>query len=124
MTNFIYFFILKNTQLQNIVQRQKIGGLAKTLKPLLVMVAGANRVCTWKPKNQAIRVSSARVISWVEQKNEFSRGAMEKALGLNLGQAEWWVKELLKKGVIKRTSKKAPKILGISKQQVIYKYIN
>lgn len=87
------------------------------------MVAGAVRICTWKCENQAIRVSSARVISWIEQKNEFSRGAMEKALCLNLGQAEWWVKELLKKGVIKRTKKKAPKILGISKQQVIYKHI-
>jgi len=87
------------------------------------LVAGANRICTWKPKSQAIRASSARVISWIEQKNEFSRGAMEKALGLNLGQAEWWAKELLKKGIIKRTSKKAPKIFGISKQQVIYRYI-
>lgn len=49
---------------------------------------------------------------------------MEKALGLNLGQGEWWVKELHRKGKIKRTSKKAPKIFGISKQQVIYKFIN
>lgn len=87
------------------------------------MVAGAKRICKWKPENQAIRVSSARVISWIEQKNEFSRGVMEKALDLNLGQAEWWIKELVKKGVIKRTSKKAPKIFGISKQQVIYKYV-
>ena len=68
------------------------------------MVAGAIRICKWKPENQAIRVSSARVISWIEQKNEFSRGAMEKALGLNLGQAEWWVKKIHKKGIIKKTS--------------------
>ncbi len=40
---------------------------------------------------------------------------MEKALGLNLGQAEWWVKELLKKGLIKRTKKKDPKKLGKGK---------
>jgi len=88
------------------------------------MVAGANRICSWKPKNQAIRVSSARVISWISQKNEFSRGAMEKALCLTLAQAEWHIKELVRKGVIKRTSKKAPKKIGISKQQVIYRYIN
>ena len=98
-------------------------GLAKMLKPLLVMVAGAHYVCSWKPKNQAIRVSQASVISWIEQKNEFSRGAMEKALGLTLGQAEWHIKELVKKGVIKKTRKKAEKIAGISKQQAIYKCI-
>lgn len=98
-------------------------GLAKMLKPLLVMVAGAEKICKWKPENQAIRISSARVISWIEQKNEFSRGAMEKALGLNLGQAEWWVKELVKKGVIKKTRKKTPNKIGKGKPQVIYKHI-
>lgn len=88
------------------------------------MVAGAKKICIWKPENQVIRRSSEDIISWVRQKNEFSRGAMEKALGLNLGQAEWWIKELLKKGVIKKTNKKAPKIFGISKQQVIYRCIS
>ncbi len=73
------------------------------------MVAGANRICTWKPKNQARRVSSARVFSWIEQKNEFSRDAMEKTLGLNAEQVYWSIKDLIQKGVIKRTSKKAPK---------------
>lgn len=84
------------------------------------MVAGANRVRTWKPENQAIRVSSARVNSWVEQKNEFSRGAMEKALGLTLAQSEWHIKELLKKGIIKRTNKSVHKI-GKGQRQVIYR---
>lgn len=84
------------------------------------MVAGAHYVCSWKPKNQAIRVSQASVISWIEQKNEFSRGAMEKALGLNLGQAEWHIKVLLKKGVIKRTKKFEAKT-GKGQRQVIYK---
>ena len=88
------------------------------------MVAGANRICTWKPKNQAIRVSSASVISWVKQENEFFRESMEKTMGLTLGQAEWHIKELVRKGVIKRTNKKAPKRFGISKQQVVYRYIN
>lgn len=87
------------------------------------MVAGAQKICTWKPENQAIRISSARVILWISKKHEFCRSELEKALGLNLGQAEWWVKELLKKRVIKSTSKKAPKILGISKQQKIYRHI-
>lgn len=87
------------------------------------MVAGAQKVCTWKPDYQAIRVSSARVILWISRKHEFYRSELEKALDLNLGQAEWWVKELLKKRVIKRTSKKAPKIPGISKQQKIYRHI-
>jgi len=45
-------------------------------------------MCKWKSDYQAIRVSSARVISWIEQKNEFSRGVIEKDLGLNTGQAE------------------------------------
>lgn len=87
------------------------------------MVDGAQKVCKWKPENQTIRVSSARVISWIEQENEFSRGAMEKALGLNLAQAEWHIKELLKKGVIKRTSKNVPNIIGKGKPQKVYKYI-
>lgn len=86
------------------------------------MVAGANRVCIWKPKNQAIRVSSVRVISWVEQKKEFSRGAMEKALCLTLAQSEWHIKELVKKGIIKRTNKFVHKV-GKGQRQVIYKLI-
>lgn len=68
-------------------------------------------------------MSSVRVILWISKKHEFCRSELEKALDLNLGQAEWWVKELLKKRVIKRTSKKAPKKLGKGKRQVVYKYI-
>lgn len=40
------------------------------------------------------------------------RVELEKALDLNIGQAEWWVKELFNKRVIKRTSKEAPKKLA------------
>ncbi|MGN1152758.1 MAG: hypothetical protein ACI4S3_01915 [Candidatus Gastranaerophilaceae bacterium] len=47
---------------------------------------------------------------------------MEKALGLTLGQAEWWIKELRKRGVIKRTNRQEYKI-GKGQRQVIYKYI-
>lgn len=84
---------------------------------------------TKTPRSELIRLNpSARrferyMISWVKQKNEFSRGAMEKALDLTLGQSEWWVKELLKKSVIKRTKKKVPNKIGKGKPQVIYKYI-
>lgn len=67
-------------------------------------------------------MSSARVISWIKQKNEFSRGAMEETLGLNTGQAEWHIKELLKKGIIKRTNKFAHKT-GKGQRQVIYRLI-
>lgn len=91
--------------------------------PSTKMVAEAKRICVWKCENQAIRTSSARIISWISQKGEFFRSAMEETTGLNAGQAEWHIKELIKKGVIKRTSKKAPKKLGKSKPQVIYKYI-
>lgn len=63
------------------------------------------------------------MISWAKQKNEFSRGTMESSTGLTLGQSEWWVKELVKKGVIKKTNKKAPKQSGKGKPQAIYKYI-
>lgn len=87
------------------------------------MVAGANRVRIWKPENQAIRVSQASITSWISQKIEFSRGAMEKALGLNTGQAEWHIKELLKKGIIKRTNKFVHKV-GKGQRQVIYKYVS
>lgn len=48
---------------------------------------------------------------------------MEETTGLNLGQAEWWIKELVKKGVIKKTRNKAPNKIGKGKPQVIYKYI-
>jgi len=86
------------------------------------LVAGAQKVCTWKPEYQAIRVSSARVISWVSIKHEFCRSELEKALDLNLGQAEWHIKDLVKKGIIKRTNKFVHKV-GKGQRQVIYKYI-
>jgi len=86
------------------------------------LVERANRICIGKPKNQAIRASSARVISWVEQENEFSRGAMEKALCLTLAQSEWHIKELVKKGIIKRTNKFVYKV-GKGRRQVVYMLI-
>lgn len=69
--------------------------------PSIKMVAGTVRICKWKPKNQAIRLYSARVISWVLQKNEFSRGAMEKL---------WIIKDLTKKGIIKSTKRVVSKV--------------
>lgn len=86
------------------------------------MVAEAKNVRIWKPEYQAIRVSSESVISWIKQKNEFSRESMEKALGLNLGQAEWHIKNLIKRGIIKKTNKTIFK-QGKGQRQVIYKMI-
>lgn len=68
-------------------------------------------------------MSSARVILWISRKHEFCRSELEKALDFNLGQAEWGIKELLRKGVIKKTRKKAPKKVGKGKPQVIYNLI-
>lgn len=103
------------------VKNEKIVDLIDFL-PSMKLVAGAHYACLWKPKNQAIRTSQASIISWVKQKNEFSRGSMEKALGLNTGQVEWHIKEMLKKGIIKRTRKLEAKV-GKGQRQVIYKYI-
>lgn len=82
----------------------------------------AHKKFTWKCENRAIRRSSAFMISWAKQKNEFSRGAMESSTGLTLGQSEWWVKELVRKGVIKRTKRLEAKS-GKGQRQVIYEYI-
>lgn len=86
------------------------------------MVAGASYVRTWKFKKQKIKISSDVIISWVSKKLEFTRGKMEKALDLTLGQAEWWIKELRHKGIIKRTNRYEAKF-GKGQRQVIYKYI-
>lgn len=86
------------------------------------MLAEAQKVCTWKTYYQAIRISQTSIISWISQKIEFSRGAMEETLGLNTGQTEWHTKELFKKGIIKRTNKYVHKI-GKGQRQLIYKYI-
>ena len=96
--------------------------LDKNLKPFIEMVAGAYYVCTWKFEKQKIKVSSANVISWVSKKLEFTRGQMEKALDLTLGQSEWWIKELRKKGIIKRTNRYEYRT-GKGQKQAIYKYI-
>ena len=87
------------------------------------MVAEAKNVRIWKPEYQAMRVSSESVISWIKQKNEFARGEMEKALGLNIGQAEWHIKNLIKKEIIKRTNKYVYKE-GKGQKQVIYRDIS
>lgn len=86
------------------------------------MVAGACYVRIWKFEKQKIKVSSDVVISWLSKNLEFTRGKMEKTLGLTLGQAEWWIKELRHKGIIKRTNRYEAKF-GKGQRQVIYKYI-
>jgi len=47
---------------------------------------------------------------------------MEKALGLNEGQVRWHIKNLIEKGVVKRTNKYVHKT-GKGQRQVIYRYI-
>ena len=86
------------------------------------MVAGAIRRLRWKYKKPKGKASSESIISWIKQKKEFFRSAMEVALGLNTGQAEWLIKELRQKGLIKRTNKFQYKF-GKGNRQVIYKYI-
>lgn len=49
---------------------------------------------------------------------------MEKALCLSVAQSEWHIRKLVKKGIIKRTRKKAPNKIGKGNPQIIYKYIN
>jgi len=86
------------------------------------IVFRAQYVCSWKPEYQLIRVSSPRVISWIEQKKEFCRSELEKALDLNEGQAYWFIKDLIKNKVIKRTKRFVQKV-GKGQRQVIYKFI-
>lgn len=86
------------------------------------MVAETKRVCIWKCEKQAIRVSSTSVISYIEQKIEFSRESMEETMGLTEGQAYWHISSLIKKGIIKRTKKYIHKE-GKGQRQVIYKFI-
>ena len=86
------------------------------------MVAGAINVCKWKFENKRVKASEDELIFWIRQKKEFTRGSLEKSTGLTLGQAEWWIKEFRKKGVIKRTSKFEYR-LGRGNRQVIYRYV-
>lgn len=53
-------------------------------------------MCAWKADYQAMRVPQASIISWSSQKIEFSKGIMEKTLGLNNGQAVWHIKKQAK----------------------------
>ena len=75
-----------------------------------------------EPQKSSYTLSSARVISRIEQKKEFCRSELEKALGLNEGQAYWFIKDLIKKEVITRTKRRVSKI-GKGQRQVIYKFI-
>lgn len=84
------------------------------------MVAETKRVCIWKSENQAIRVSSAKVISYVEQKIEFSRESLEETMGLTKGQAYWHINNLIRKKIIIKTSKTIYRE-GKGKGQSIYK---
>lgn len=88
----------------------------------LEMVAGVHIERVWKIENQVIRTSSADVISVLSKKKIFSRNFMEKTMGLTTGQAYWYIKRLLKTGMIRKL--KATEYVGNKgKQQAIYKYV-
>ena len=90
---------------------------------LYQMVAGVHIERVWKIKNQVIRTSSADVISILSKKKIFSRNFMEKTMGLTTGQAYWYIKRLLKTGMIRKL--KATEYVGNKgKQQALYKYVS
>ena len=86
------------------------------------MVAGVLIERVWKYQNRCQRTSSASVISILKQKDKFSRDFMEKTLGLTTGQAYWYIKRLLKAGIIKKL-KKTEKVNDKCKEQALYKVI-
>lgn len=96
----------------------------KNVETLLYqMVAGVHIERVWKIKNQVIRTSSADVISALSKKKIFSRNFMERTMGLTTGQAYWYIKRLLKTGMIRKL--KATEYVGNKgKQQALYKYVN
>ena len=78
---------------------------------------------TVKIKNQVIRTSSTDVISSLSKKKIFSRNFMERTMGLTTGQAYWYIKRLLKTGMIRKLT--ATEYVGNKgKQQALYKYVS
>lgn len=89
---------------------------------LYQLVAGAVKVCKWKYTKQVVKASSASIISWIKKKKEFTRHSMEKFSMLSAEQCTWCIKDLLRKGIIKRT-KKFEYRAGKGNRRAIYKYI-
>jgi len=86
------------------------------------LVAGAVKVCKWKYEKQMVKASSASIILWIKRKNEFTRNSMEKFSLLSAEQCSWLIKDLLRKGIIKRTRRFEYRT-GKGNKRAIYKYI-
>lgn len=86
------------------------------------MVAGAHIERVWKFESKVRRMSSADVISALSKKKTFSRNFMEKTMGLTIHQAYWYLRSLLKKGIIRKL-KSTEYIGNKGKQQSLYKII-
>ena len=86
------------------------------------MVAGVYKVCRWKYTKQVVKASSAAIILWIKKRKEFTRASMEKISDLSPEQCSWLIKDLTRKGIIKRT-KKFEYRPGRGNRRAIYKYI-
>ena len=89
---------------------------------LFQLVAGAVKVCKWKYTKQVVKASSASIISWIKKKKEFTKHSMEKFSMLSAEQCTWCIKDLLRKGIIKRTRRFEYRA-GKGNRRAIYKYI-
>ena len=86
------------------------------------MVAGVRIERVWKIESIVKRTSSTDVISVLCKKKVFSRNFMEKTMDLTAAQAYWYIKQLLKTGMIKKL-KETEYVGNKGKQQALYKYI-
>ena len=88
----------------------------------LLMFAGVYKTCRWKYTKQVVKASSAAIILWIKKRKEFTRASMEKISDLSAEQCTWCIKDLIRKGIIKRT-KKFEYRAGKGNRRAIYKYI-
>ncbi|MBP3923623.1 hypothetical protein J6E39_00090 [bacterium] len=84
------------------------------------MVAGVHIERVWNYENKYQRTSTATVLSIIRQKKCFSRDFMEKTMGLTTAQAYWYIKQLLKTGMIKKL-RTTEYVGNKGKQQALYK---
>lgn len=87
------------------------------------MVAGVHIERVWKIESIVKRTSSDFVISVLSKKKTFSRNFMEKTMGLTTAQAYWYIKRLLKTGMIKKL-RTTEYVGNKGKQQALYKFNN
>ena len=90
--------------------------------PSTKLVAGVYKTCKWKYTKQVVKASSAAIILWIKKRKEFTRASMEKISDLSPEQCSWLIKDLTRKGIIKRTRKFEYRP-GRGNRRAIYKYI-